>query len=143
MSPSYSIRAFDFDRDLQPVLHLWANAGPGVHVGSSDSPERLRHKLERDPDLFLVAEVGGRLAGTVLGGYDGRRGLVYHLAVDPTCRQQGIGSGLMEELERRLRQKGCHRCYLLVVPGNEEAVQFYEARGWERMELFAYGKDLE
>ena len=43
--------------------------------------------------------------GAVLGGFDGRRGLVYHVAVDPQARGQGLGSALMDELERRLRNR--------------------------------------
>jgi ribosomal protein S18 acetylase RimI-like enzyme len=48
----------------------------------------------------------------------------------------------MEELERRLRAKGCIRYYLLVTRENQEAIRFYETRGWERLELFTYAKDL-
>jgi ribosomal protein S18 acetylase RimI-like enzyme len=48
----------------------------------------------------------------------------------------------MEELERRLRAKGCIRYYLLDTKDNESAVKFYEDYGWQRMPLFIYGKDL-
>ena len=54
------------------------------------------------------------MVGTVIGGFDGRRGLIYHLAVEPGFRKRGIGSLLMEEVERRLKGKGCLRCYLMV-----------------------------
>jgi N-acetylglutamate synthase len=79
----------------------------------------------------------------VLGGFDGRRGMVYHLAVSTTFQGKGIGAALMEELERRLRLKGCIRSYLLVTRDNDQAIRFYEGRGWERMDLYAYGKDLD
>lgn len=138
-----NLRSYVHHQDYPAVIALWSAAGPGVHVGRSDSEAEIRKKLERDPDLFLVAEQDGVIVGTVLGGFDGRRGLVYHLAVRPDCRQHGIGSALMEELERRLRAKGCLRCYLLLVPGNDRADEFYRARGWDRMEIYSYAKDLE
>jgi ribosomal protein S18 acetylase RimI-like enzyme len=51
---------------------------------------------------------------------------------------------LMDELEHRLKEKGCIRCYLLVTVENETAMQFYEKRGWSKMDtIFTYGKDLE
>ena len=125
------------------MYSLWAQSGPGVQVRRSDEQEEISKKLQRDPDLFLVAEVDGQIAGTVLGGFDGRRGMMYHLAVAREYRQQGIGDALMKELERRLQAKGCIKYYLLVTRDNENAIQFYEARGWERMELFVYGKDLK
>lgn len=138
------LREFRFPQDYEAVLALWENAGPGIHVRRSDQPEEIAKKLERDPDLFLVAEADGRIAGSVLGGFDGRRGMMYHLAVAPDYRQRGIASALMAELERRLRAKGCIRYYLLVTTDNHPAIRFYEDRGWQRMEsLYAYGKDLD
>jgi len=138
----FYIRTFQGPQDFPAVEALWAAAGPGVQLGRSDTEEEIRKKLERDPDLFLVADLGGSVVGAVLGGFDGRRGLVYHLAVSENCRDQGVGSALMAELEGRLRQKGCLRCYLLVAPGNEALGAYYEARGWDRMPVAIYGKNL-
>ena len=141
-SPAYSIREFRFPEDYEAVYALWQTAGPGIHVRRSDEPQEIARKLERDPDLFLLAEIDGKVIGSVLGGFDGRRGMMYHLAVANSYRQQGIASALVDELERRLRLKGCHRYYLLVTLDNETAIQFYEQRGWERMELYLYSKDI-
>jgi len=139
----YVIREFKFPDDYPHVLRLWGTAGSGIHLRRSDEPGEIEKKLQRDADLFLVAESGGKIIGSVLGGFDGRRGIVYHLAVDETYRLQGVGSRLMEELENRLRQKGCIRYYLLVTRDNEQAIRFYEARGWRNMDdLYAYGKDI-
>lgn len=140
--PTCLLREFRYPDDYPAVYQLWTTAGPGVHAGRSDQPEELRKKLERDPDLFLVAEVERQIVGSVIGGFDGRRGMVYHLAVTPDQRGRGIGEALMNELEDRLRAKGCIRYYLMVVNGNEEAVRFYEKRGWTRMELAVYAKDI-
>lgn len=115
----------------------------GVRLGRSDTPEEIQKKLARDPDLFLVAEEEGRIIGTVIGGYDGRRGLLYHLAVAASFRGRGIGSRLMDEIESRLRAKGCIRCYLMVLADNDEAIRYYEKHGWENMEhVLTYGKNL-
>jgi ribosomal protein S18 acetylase RimI-like enzyme len=136
------LRNFIFSQDYRNVYELWENAGEGIHVRRSDEAEEIQKKLERDADLFLVAEVDGQIVGSVLGGFDGRRGMMYHLAVASEFRQQGIGALLMDELERRLRAKGCIRYYLLVTQDNVNAIHFYEQRGWVRMDLYAYGKDL-
>ncbi len=137
-----AIREFRFPEDYPAVYALWSNAGPGIHLRPSDEPEEIAKKLQRDPDLFLVAEIGDELVGAVIGGFDGRRGMVYHLAVAPERRSQGIGQILMDELENRLRARGCIRCTLLVDPVNEGGVRFYEKHGWVRMPLYVYGKDL-
>lgn len=136
------IRPFVFPDDYETVVHLWEHAGTGVHLGRSDTPEEVKKKVARDPDLFLVAELEGEIVGTVVGGFDGRRGMIYHLAVRQEYRQNGIGAMLMEAVEARLREKGCLRSYLLVTKDNQGAINFYEKRGWTRMDLYIYGKDL-
>jgi ribosomal protein S18 acetylase RimI-like enzyme len=142
VSPAFSLREFRFLQDYQAVLALWSQAGPGIHVGRSDKPEEIAKKLQRDPDLFLVAEADGRLIGSVIGGFDGRRGMIYHLAVAVEYRQRGIGAALMDEVERRLKAKGCVKSYLLVVEGNEDAARFYEKRGWQAMNVTIMGKEF-
>lgn len=136
------IREFDFSSDLVAACALWDASAPGVHLGKSDTPDALSKKLQRDPDLFLVAEEDGELIGTVIGGFDGRRGMIYHLAVSQSHRCKGVGKALMDEVERRLREKGCIRAYLMVVKGNE-AARFYENLGWSVMtNVDTFAKDL-
>jgi ribosomal protein S18 acetylase RimI-like enzyme len=136
------IRAFRFPEDYDDTLKLWSSAGRGVNLGRSDTLEEIAKKAARDPDLFLVAEKEGRIIGAVIGGYDGRRGLVYHLAVAAEQRAQGLGGSLMDEVERRLREKGCLRVYLLVTNENTAAIRFYEKRGWEEMDLHIFAKNI-
>jgi ribosomal protein S18 acetylase RimI-like enzyme len=139
-----TIRPFLYPDDLADARALWADSGPGVNLGRSDEPAEIEKKLERDPDLFLVAEADGKLVATVIGGFDGRRGMVYHLAVAKSHRRMGIAEALMCELESRLRAKGCVRYYLLVFKNNEGAVQFYEQLGWERMDfIHVFARDIE
>ncbi len=137
------IREFHYPEDYPQAESLWASMEKGVNLGRSDTPEEIQKKITHDPGLFLVAEENGQIIGTVIGGFDGRRGLIYHLAVTASFRGQGIGSRLMEEIESRLRAKGCIRCYLLVTTNNNEAMRYYEKRGWEHMDwVVPYGKDL-
>jgi len=137
------LREFQFHLDYSQVIDLWKNAGPGIHLRRSDERDEIAKKLQRDPDLFIVAEINGLIIGSVLGGFDGRRGMVYHLAVDDSYRKKGIGTVLMNELEKRMKQKGCVRSYLLVTRDNLDAIRFYETVGWEQMDLLIYGKDLD
>lgn len=139
--PRFQVRTFAYPDDYPEVIELWETAGPGVHVSRSDAPGELEKKLARDPELFLVAEQNGKIIGSVLGGFDGRRGIIYHLAVQQEHRQNGVGSVLMEVIEDRLRALGCIRSYLLVTPDNP-ANTFYQRRGWEKMDITIYGKHL-
>jgi ribosomal protein S18 acetylase RimI-like enzyme len=48
----------------------------------------------------------------------------------------------MEELERRLRGKGCIRAYLVVRPDNNDAMKYYETIGWGRLDDYLFAKNL-
>jgi ribosomal protein S18 acetylase RimI-like enzyme len=137
------IRQFCFPADYEQVIDLWSSIEKGVRVGRSDSPAEIEKKIARDPDLFLVAECENKIVGSVIGGYDGRRGLIYHLAVSSAFRSQGIGSRLMDEVESRLRAKGCLKCYLLIASDNYDVETYYQERGWQPMnDIHLYGKNL-
>ena len=138
-----NIREFRFPADYGQVFELWSSIEKGVHIGRSDTPTEIEKKIQRDPDLFLVAECDSKIIGAVMGGYDGRRGMIYHLAVSESFREQGIGSRLMDELEARLRGKGCLKSYLFVTSDNTDVEVYYQNRGWYRMDtIHLFGKDL-
>jgi ribosomal protein S18 acetylase RimI-like enzyme len=138
-----NIREFRFPEDYPRTLKLWESIETGMHVGRSDAPEEIQKKLNRDPDLFLVAELKEEIVGTVIGGYDGRRGMIYHLAVHKSVRKQGIGGLLLDEVENRLRSKGCLKCYLLAFADNMSAIQLYKKHGWrEQKEDIVFGKEF-
>jgi ribosomal protein S18 acetylase RimI-like enzyme len=143
MTSEIQVRQFCFPADYQQVIDLWSSIEKGVRVGRSDSPGEIEKKMDRDPDLFLVAESENKIIGSVIGGYDGRRGLIYHLAVNAAFRGQRVGSRLMDEVESRLRAKGCLKCYLLIANDNLDVGAFYQAQGWQQMtDVSLYGKTL-
>lgn len=118
----------------EEVTALWRRAG--LHLSRSDTPEGIRRKLERDGELFLVARADdGSIVGAVMGSYDGRRGWVNHLAVDPDCQGQNLGTQLMQELEQRLAALGCDKVNLLIEPENGAVQSFYRKLGFSRDEL--------
>ena len=137
------LRPLSLPRGLPAIRALWESMKTGVNVGRSDSPEEIAKRAALDPDLVLLAEVEGEIVGSIIGGFDGRRGMLYHLAVKREFRRQGIAAQLMDEVESRLRTKGCLKCYLLVMQGNDEAAHFYEQRGWNEMKTVRlFGKEL-
>lgn len=137
------LRLYRHPQDYPAVRALWESMEKGVNVGRSDSPDEIAKKASRDPDLFLLAESDGELVGSIIGGFDGRRGMIYHLAVKREFRKQGIAAQLMDEVESRLRAKGCLKCYLLVMQGNDDAAEYYGKRGWSEMKTVRlFGKEF-
>ncbi len=133
------LRRYD-PNDFVAVRRLWKASG--LELGPSDTRREIVRSLGRDPDLFLVAEEGDQVIGTVLGRFDGRRGWVHRLAVDPRARSRGVGSALMREVERRLRAKRCRKVNLHVALNNRGVCAFYEKLGYDRADIIFMEKWL-
>jgi ribosomal protein S18 acetylase RimI-like enzyme len=115
-------------KDVEAILELWrqAEATPGV----TDTAEDLRRAITDSPAHVLVAEVDGRLVGSVIGTFDGWRGNIYRLAVHPDCRRRGVARALLAEVEKRLSVQGVKRITALVEKAHPQAMGFWEAVGY-------------
>lgn len=135
-----SVRPFA-ESDEPSVVALW------TEVFAGDPPRNepravVRRKLGVQRELFLVGEAEGEVVGTVIAGFDGYRGWVYHLAVHPRCRRRGFGRKLMREAETRLAAIGCPKLNLQVRSSNREVVAFYERLGYTIEDHTSLGKVL-
>ncbi|WP_141433145.1 GNAT family acetyltransferase [Bacillus sp. 03113] len=119
--------------DFDAVTNLWKKAG--LILSRSDTFEGMKEKLKRDPELFFVLEDSTRIIGVVMGSYDGRRGWINHLAVDPEYQGRNIGQKIMAELELRFKQAGCEKINLLIELDNEKVQGFYKKQGFKKDEL--------
>ena len=127
-------------RDYEQVIALWLKTG--ISVGPADSREGILQTLQHNPDLFLIADNGQRVVGTVIGTYDGRCGWAHHVAVDPQCQGAGVGAALMGELENRLRARGCATINLTVARTNAQVQGFYERLGFDPRDVICMQKCL-
>lgn len=126
----YSIEPF-LPGHYDGALALWKRT-PGMGLSDADSRERIEAFLSANPGLCLVAmDASGMLVGTILCGSDTRRGYLYHLAVDPGARRQGLGALLAGTVLAALRGQGVDKCHLMVIRGNELGEAFWRAQGWE------------
>ena len=115
--------------DQSAVIDLWDRCGllrPWNNPGKD-----ICRKLRANSDWFLVAVVRNKIVGSIMIGYEGHRGWINYLAVDPSLRRQGIGRRLMEQAEELLRKTGFPKINLQVRSTNKEAADFYESFGAE------------
>ena len=92
--------------------------------------------------MFLVGECAGSIMASVMGGYEGHRGWINYLAVDPVEQGKGYGRLMMAEVERRLRAVGCPKINLQVRTSNEAVIRFYESLGYGNDNVVGLGKRL-
>ncbi len=128
-------------RDEPEVISLWERCE--LTRPWNDPRKDIQRKVSVSPDLFLVGEVDGHVVAAVMAGYEGHRGWLNYLAIDPSLRRRGLGRAIVEEAERRLRLRGCPKVNLQVRTTNREAIEFYRRLGYSVDEAVSMGKRLE
>jgi ribosomal protein S18 acetylase RimI-like enzyme len=116
--------------DRESLIALWANVFPDDPPWNAPA-SMIDAKLAVQPELLLVGECESRIVGAIMGGYDGVRGWLHHLAVAPESRRRGFASQLVHAAETGLRKLGCSKINLQVRESNREVVAFYRALGYE------------
>jgi putative acetyltransferase len=115
--------------DYDAVLALW-QASEGIGLNESDTREAIAAYLVRNPGFSLVAEIEGVIVGALLGGHDGRRGYLHHLAVASRHRRRGLGRTLVGESLARLRAQGITKCNIFLFANNADGRAFWLREGW-------------
>lgn len=116
--------------DYDEVYALWMScAGMGLN-NLDDSRDGIDRFLKRNPDTCFVAEADGKITGVIIAGNDGRRGYIYHTAVSPECRKQGVGKSLVAAALNALEQQGINKAALVVFDRNKDGNSFWEKQGF-------------
>jgi ribosomal protein S18 acetylase RimI-like enzyme len=127
-------------QDQKAVIELWRKCDL---LRPWNNPELdISRKLKVNPELFLVGILDGKIMASAMGGYEGHRGWVNYLAVDPVHQRKGFGRQIMEELEKRLISLGCPKLNLQVRTGNTSALEFYNRIGYKDDNVIGLGKRL-
>jgi ribosomal protein S18 acetylase RimI-like enzyme len=134
------IRTFQ-PTDEDAVVELWHRCG--LVRPTNDPHKDIRRKLRVRPDLFLVGTLDGRVVASVMAGYEGHRGWLNYLAVDPGHQRQGLARALVADAERRLRDAGCPKINLQVRSSNAGVLEFYRRIGYSVDDVVSMGKRLE
>jgi ribosomal protein S18 acetylase RimI-like enzyme len=129
MSAAIEIREFQMD-DYDAAITLWKRV-EGVEIAEGDAREEIQEFIQRNPGLSHVATDGSTVVGVALCGHDGRRGHIYHLAVEPSCQRRGLGKRLVDECLNGLRATGVTRAIILVAGDNPRGYSFWRGLNWE------------
>ena len=134
------IRSFEV-ADAERVVAIWRRCG--LVVPQNNPYKDIARKLKVRPDLFLVGLLGGRIVAAVMAGYEGHRGCVNYLAVEPALQGRGFGRRMMIEAERLLRLEGCAKVNLNVRTSNPAVIAFYRSIGYAIDDVVCMSRRLE
>jgi ribosomal protein S18 acetylase RimI-like enzyme len=120
--------------DLPAARTLWEKT-ESVGLTPDETPPMLAAFLTRNPGISSVAmSDDGRLLGAMLGGHDGRRGYLYHLAVVPEYRGRGLARSLVAHSLGALAAEGIAKASVMVYADNKPGLAFWERLGWNHRE---------
>jgi len=134
------IRSFE-DDDGDAVVELWSRCGLLRPWNNPHKDIERKRRVQRS--LFLIGTIEEKVVGSVMVGYDGHRGWINYLAVDPAHQRSGFGRALMDAAEQQLRRIGCPKINLQIRRDNLEAIAFYERIGYTEDVVVSFGKRLE
>jgi N-acetylglutamate synthase len=141
MSNTIVTREFS-SADYQAAVELWQRV-EGLEIAEGDDSQGVAHFLAHNPGLSRVAVDRDVIVGVALCGHDGRRGHIYHLAVDPAYRRDGLGRRLLRECLGELRKTKVKRVIILVARENERGAEFWKGCGFEAIpDAVAMGIDV-
>ena len=132
---TYRVMTID---DYDAVYDLWINT-PGMGLNTTDdSRDGIDRFIKRNPTTCFVAENEGKVIGVILSGNDGRRGYIYHTAVLPQYRRQGVGRALVDNAMSALEREGINKTALVVFGRNETGNAFWEKIGFTKRDDLNY-----
>ena len=138
----FSIRPAIAD-DYERLVSRWIFSGTHLEIQGRESKSAFLQQLEQFPDLYLVATVGERIVGVVLGTHDGRKGWINRLAVHPDHRRCGIAAALVTACDTAIRAQGIGIVTALVEADNAASAALFEALGYREDVPVRYFRKLD
>lgn len=137
-----TIREYKDTTDRIQVVELWRNIF-GYETAHNEPNLAISKKIATKDGLFFVAVESTDILGTIMAGYDGHRGWLYSVAVDPNKRLSGLGGSLVQHAEKALADLGCMKVKLQLLAANEATAAFYKSLGYSVEPNISLGKLLQ
>ena len=124
--------------DYDKVYQLWTSTkGMGMR-SLDDSVDGIGKFLKRNPTTNFIAQVEDKIVGVILCGHDGRRGYIYHTAVNFDYRGNGIGKKLVNAAIEALRKEKINKVALVVFDSNDLGNKFWQSLGFDKRSDLVY-----
>lgn len=124
-----TIREMKID-DYAAVYQLWLHTtGMGLN-DVDDSQQGIARILDRNPTLSFVAEEDEHIVGVIVAGQDGRRGYIYHTAVNQDYRNQSIAQRLVEMVLDQMKVLKISKIGLFIFQDNDIGNSFWQKMGF-------------
>ncbi|GAA1409579.1 GNAT family acetyltransferase [Glutamicibacter uratoxydans] len=125
---------------IPQAVELWERTG--LTRPWNDAAADARQALSTETSTILALVHGGSLQATAMAGFDGHRGWLYYVAVDPQLQSRGLGKRIVQEAIEWLKGRGAVKVQLMIRSENKKVAEFYEALGFEDASVQVLGKRI-
>lgn len=138
------MKYFEMRKNHFSLVRKFWECTDGIKLTIGDSENEFESFLKRNKGMSFICKDKSILIGTILCGHDGRRGFIYHLAVDKNYRNMSIAKTLINKSITQLKSQGIKRCMLMADSINENAKSFWIKMQWrKRDDLQMFSIDLK
>lgn len=123
------------------MVDLWTTCN--LITPQNDPVEDIKKKTSFQPELFFVGLLEGKVIGSIMVGYEGHRGWMNYMAVNPKYQRQGYGRKLVQKAIAELKKIGCVKINLQVRRSNTSVIDFYKHLRFKEDDVISFGMRLK
>jgi len=129
--------------DYDALIEVWTKASLPYKPEGRDTNENILKQLKIENNLFLVAEISGKLVGAIIASHNGRKGWINRLAVLPEFREKGIASALIRKSEEFFLSNNIEIFVCLIEDWNNLSISFFQNNDYiEHRDIIYFTKKL-
>jgi ribosomal protein S18 acetylase RimI-like enzyme len=116
--------------DYDDICRVWSIAGLPFKPQGRDTRERIAAEMEREDTAFFGLFDRSSMLAIGLATYDGRKGWIQRVAVDPDHRGQGLGGEIVRACEAFLHERGAEVISCLIEEVNYPSISMFQKEGY-------------
>ena len=116
--------------DYEQIVKLWADAGLPYKPNGRDSRVMMSKEMQQEGVAYFGLYENSQLLAVGIANYDGRRGWINRVAVDPQTRAPSPGVISIYKCEKLLRPKGAVLLPALIEDINEPSISCFKKAGY-------------
>ena len=116
--------------DYDDIIKVWAISGLPYKPKGRDSYELLTKEMMNPECAFFGLYDDNNMIGVVIANFDGRRGWINRLAIDPDYRGQKHAGRLIDKAEEFLKERGALVICALIGDINYPSISTFQTAGY-------------
>lgn len=124
--------------DYGEIINVWLSAGLDFKPKGRDNKEKIAREIADSHCAFFGLFEDDRMVGVGIANFDGRRGWINRVAVDPDYRGAGLAGEIIAKCETFLEQQGALVICALIEDINYPSISCFQKAGYTCLDEVKY-----